>query len=468
MFYQILLLLIPFFTAPYISRVLGAYNIGIFSFSNSFANYFLLFGMLGVNNYGNRSIAAVRDDREELSKTFWEIFSLQFVLSLFISTIYLIYVLVFIKEHQNIYLIQYLYVLCAAFDINWACFGLENFKISTIRSSVIRILTTILIFVFIKNINDLSKYVLILSIGSLISAVAIWPYILSKIDFVFPSKEGFLKHLKPNLVLFWPVLAVSLYNIMDKIMLGLYSTKNEVAFYASAERIVQIPCTLVLAIDNVTMPRISKLFSRGDIEQADSIMDRVMLFALFATTAMAFGLAGIANHFAPWFYGESFKRVGLFVILLSPIILFKGCAGALRTQYLIPRKQDNIYIISLTTGALVNLAVNFLLIPKYFGVGAIIGTVLAEFAVCAVQVYFLRNKVPIKKYLKHSFTFICIGSIMFGIIMNIDFGASYAKNVFLKILIGAIIYLLLAVPYLSKTEDGKSLLKFVKITRRQQ
>lgn len=411
--YQLLVIILPLITAPYISRVLGANNIGVYSYTQAFANYFYLFVMLGVINYGNRTIAAIRDDQKVLDRTFWEIYSFQLLIGLFITTLYAIYCISYVKENRLIYCMQFFYVASGIFDVNWLCFGLEKFKLTAIRSVIVRIGMVIAIFLFVKDQSDLSVYTGILSIGSLLAVLAIWPFVLANINFQKPSFYGIVRHVKPNLILFLPVVAVSLYNIMDKLMLGSLSTEEEVGFYTYAERITQIPNTLILALNAVVMPRMANLYAKNDSVTTRNMMDKVMLFAMFMSALMAFGLAGVAPIFAPWFYGEEFARCGLFIMMLCPIIIFKGWAGVLRTQYIIPKSKDRVFITSLTMGAVVNLVINYFLIPKYSGVGAVIGTLLAELAVCLIQFTMIYKEIPLKVYLRDGLVFCGFGVVMY-------------------------------------------------------
>ncbi len=449
--YQMLVIILPLITAPYLTRVLGSHNVGVYSYTQAFANYFYLFAMLGINNYGNRTIAAVREERNTLNKTFWEIYSFQFILGILITVIYLIYCFYFAEEDQIIYCMQFFYVASGAFDINWLCFGLEKFKLTTIRSTIVRIGMAVAIFLFVKDMSDLAIYAAILSIGNLIAAFAVWPFVIKQIDFKRPTLKGVMKHVKPNLILFWPVIAVSLYNIMDKLMLGVFSTKEEVAFYTYAERITQIPNTLILALDSVIMPRMSNLYAKKNDEIAAKLMDNVMMFAMMMAAAMAFGLAGVAPIFAPWFYGDAFTRCGLFIVMLCPVIVFKGWAGALRTQFIIPKKKDNVYIISLTSGAAVNFILNYFLIPIYAGVGAIIGTIAAEFAVCFIQFLMTRKDIDIKNYLMNGLVFCAIGGIMYFFVHALQHISSSAViTMGIQIIVGALIYILLSFVFMVK------------------
>lgn len=457
--YQIFNILLPLITAPYVTRILGAGRLGVYSKSQALANYFLLFAMLGVNNYGNRAIARVRDNRAETSRVFWEIYSFQVLTAVISSAVYWIYCLRINSNNRMIYMMQSFYVMSALLDVNWCCFGLEQFKITTIRSMIVKIITTVAVFVFIRSKDDLWLYTLIISSSFVLSSIVIWPFIRKHIGFVKPTWSGIKSHIKPNLVLFWPVIAVSLYNIMDKLMLGWFSEDEEVAFYTYAERIVTIPTTLILALDNVIMPRMSNMYATK--EKNESIryyMDNVMLFAMFMAGALGFGLAGVSDVFAPWFYGDSFTRCGYFILILSPVIIFKAWAGALRTQFIIPTGRDKIYVVSLTSGAIVNLVMNAFLIPLMNGVGAIIGTLAAEFAVCFIQFFWCRKEIDIKNYLINGFSFCVIGSIMLFVIEFLSNVSSYSLIVLIvQLIVGAIVYVTLGGVYMIKIRKSPAL-----------
>lgn len=461
--YQILAIILPLITAPYVARVLGAASIGIYSKSQAMANYFFLFAMLGVNNYGNRAIARVRDNQNEVSITFWEIYSFQIITAVIFSIIYLIYCMSIVQENRLIYTLQIFYVISGIIDVNWCCFGLEKFKLTTIRSMIVRIFTALAIFILIKNSDDLPLYTLIMSISFVFSGLAIWPFILRRIKFIKPTWKGIKQHIKPNLVLFGPVIAISFYNIMDKLMLGWFSSDEEVAFYTYAERIVTIPTTLILALDNVIMPRMSNLYAKeGSNDKIRYLMDNVMLFAMFMAAAMGFGLAGISNVFAPWFYGKAFVRCGYFILLLSPVIVIKAWAAALRTQFIIPTGRDKVYVISLTSGAFVNLILNASLIPRISGVGAIIGTIAAEFTVCFIQFFWCRKDIDIKQYIINGLSFCFIGTLMFLVLKAIsDISGNALLTMIIQILIGGIIYVFLGCVYMIKIQRNPVLVNEV-------
>lgn len=449
--YQVLVLIIPLITAPYVSRVLGATNLGIYSYTQAFANYFVLFAMLGVANYGNRSIAQVREDSKRLSKTFWEIYSFQIFVTIIISILYLIYCFVAVSQNRIIYLLQFLYVVSAGFDINWFFFGIEKFKLTVTRNTIIKIINAVLIFALVKERSDLAVYTLIMSLGTLVSVVILFPFLMKYVSFEKIEIKNVLKHIKPNLVLFIPVIAISLYNIMDKLMLGYLSTSDEVAFYSNAEKIAQLPNSIIMAVGNVLMPRMSNLIATGDKEKSSKLFDKSMTFMIVSSVLLAFGMASVSKVFAPWFYGQEFARCGVFILWLCPTIVFKSIAGSIRTQLIIPMERDKVYILSVSVGAVVNLLANYFFISLYQGLGAVLGTVLAETAVCLIQIVMTADVVKYRKYVKYTIVSCIFGSIMFIILQAITI-KSALLNILVSMLIGALIYSVLCGVYFIKIE----------------
>lgn len=450
--FQILDLILPLITAPYVARVLGAAPLGIYAKTQAIASYFYMFGMLGVKNYGNRAIAKSRDDPNTLNKTFWEIYIFQISTAFLFTIVYMLFCIIYIHEYRKAYILQVLYVVSGMVDINWFYFGLEKFKVVTIKNAIIRIVSAACIFVFIRDASDTLNYIVIIAAGHLFSSISLWPFVLNHVNFVWPTWQGVKSHIKPNLFLFWPIIAISLYNIMDKIMLGYFSTNEEVAYYSNSEKIVNIPTTLIVALDNVIMPRMSNLYTIDiNSNKIKILTDSVMMFTMFMSSAMVFGVAGLSSVFAPWFYGSAFERCGYFIFLLSPVIIFKGWAGALRTQFIIPSNRDNIYVISLTAGAIVNLLINFVLIPRMNGVGAIIGTIVAEFTVCCIQFFWCRLDIDIKNYLFDGFSFCLIGTVMYFLVKALShIGNSAPVTMAIQIVCGGLLYVLMGCFYMIK------------------
>ena len=417
--YQLLLIVLPLITTPYISRVLGADRIGVYTYTYTIANYFMLAAMLGVKNYGNRSIAAVRDDPARLGQVFWEIYGLQFLCSALALGAYLVFIFTFEAEHQLIFLIQGIYVFSGMMDISWLFFGLEKFKLTVLRNVAVKLLSLACIFLLVRSADDLWIYTLIMALGLFLSQSYLWRYVRRFVPRHRPGLKAMLSHLGPELVLFIPVIAVSLYKMMDKIMLGQMSDFAQVGFYESAEKIINIPMGVITALGTVMLPRMANLAAKSQTAESRRYIRNSMLFAMFMAGGMTFGIAGVAEDFVPLFLGDEFLPSIRLLQVLTPTILFIAWANVIRTQYLIPNHRDRSYIISVLLGAVVNLTINALLIPRMAAMGAVIGTVCAEAAVCICQTVMVRKDLEIRRYLADTLPFLALGLAMYGLLQVI-------------------------------------------------
>lgn len=437
--FQVINMVVPLFTMPYITRVIGANGIGMYSYAMSVASYFSLFILLGLNNYGSRTIAAVRNDKKILSCTFIEIYIFQLFCGFLVLLCYFVYLLLFCKN-VSLALVFIIHILSVVLDITWFFNGLEQFRLLAVRNTVIKILTMGLIFIFIKDEGDLLKYCMILTGGTLFASVYFWVYVKGIIEWVRPSVKGIVQHIKPNLTLFITVLVISLYKILDKIMLGLMSSYDQVGFFEITEKVTNIPMSFISAFGLVMLPHISNKLSLNNTNSERTTYLSI-LFVMFMSTSMPFGIMAVSREFVPFFFGQGYNEcIKLFLIIL-PSCLFLGFANVLRTQYLIPLKMDSIYIKSTSLGALVNVVLNVMLIPFYGAVGASVSTLAAEIAVCAYQAFKLRLLLPITKYVRDSIPFVLSGVCMFLIVYWCPAMFDNAlSTIIIKICIGVLFY----------------------------
>lgn len=446
--YQILLILLPLITTPYISRILGADGIGTYSYTYTIANYFMLLAMLGVKNYGNRSIAAVREDRLRLSSTFWQIYGLQFWCALAALVLYFGYVLLFEREYTLIALVQGIYVLSGLLDISWFFFGMEEFKITVLRNIAIRLINLVCIFLLVRTREDLWKYTLIMTLGALVSQGYLWFYLRRFVDWCRPKVREMAWHMRAELLLFIPVIAVSLYKMMDKVMLGQMSAITQVGYYESVEKIINIPLGVITALGTVMLPRMSNLVAKGKRKESRQYIYYSMLFAVFLASAMCFGMIGIARDLVPIFLGDAYLPCIPLLQAMAPTVLFIAWANVIRTQYLIPNKMDWSYIVSVMIGAGVNLVINGLLIPRLDAMGAVIGTICAEGSVCLCQTIMVRKQLEIKRYVRDTFPLFLVGFAMLILIEIISQLTDNPAVLLLEIAAGGIFYVLAAALYL--------------------
>lgn len=453
--YQILAIIVPLITSPYLARTLGAKNIGIASWTNSIAFYFGIFIMLGVENYGNREIAYVRNSRDERSKKFWSIYSCQIINFIIMLAIYFIYVNFMVKEYKIIFIILVMYLVTRGLDIAWFYYGMEEFKITVVRNSVVKIITLISIFILVRNPGDLWKYVAINTIGTLIGQLTLWPNLRKHIDFYRPKKEEIIKNVKPLLILFIPVLAISVFTYMDKYMIGKLSNVVQNGYYENSDKIISVPKAFITTIGAVMLPRTAHLLSSDRIEESKHYIELSMMYTVIIGSALAFGMAAVADIFSIVFWGESFSACGALIQGLSPAVLFSVVGSVIRSQFLIPNARDKEYTISLIAGAVVNFLINLLMIPHFGALGAVIGTLCSEILLMSIQLFYVRKELPLKKYLLDCYVFVCIGVIMFLLIYFVKKQLDNSiLSLFTLIFLGGVVYFILTCVYLrySKSE----------------
>ncbi len=390
-------------------------------------------------------VAYVRDDRNKLSKEFWNIYCFQFLMAIVVTAVYLLYCLLFASNRQiSLYLI--LFVLSVGVDITWFFWGMEEFRITVTRSFLIKILSTAAIFLFVKDENDVGVYTLILCIGFFGGQICVWPRLFRYVSYVRPEKKEVIRHIRPNLVLFLPAIAVSLYKIMDKIMLGFMSAKAEVGFYESSEKIIKIPMAIIESLGAVMQPRMSNLISNNaDRKYLNEVLKKSVLTAIFFSTLLGFGIMSISHDFVPIFYGEGFEKCSVLFMILLPSCMFLSFTNVLKSQFLLPRKKDREYIIALFTGAAVNLTVNSILIPSQASIGAAVGTLCAEISVCLVIAWIVRKDIHMGTFFRITVPFVAAGAGMClaGVFIRISIWGPIPDLIIKTALCGTIYFVLL-------------------------
>lgn len=442
--YQALVIILPLITAPYVSRVLGAEGIGEYSYTQSVAYYFILMAMLGISQQGNRAIAEVGEDIEKRSSKFWSIYSIQMFTHIIAITIYVFY-LILGTDKSIIPWIQLIYLCSSLFDISWLFFGMEQFKITVLRNTIIKISTAILIFILVKSRDDLWLYTLILVSGTLLSQIYLWFYLKKYIIFTKPDWSSIKQQIKPILILFIPVLAYSIYKVMDKIMLGSMASYEQVGFYENAFKINNIPISLITAIGTVMLPRMTAMASKGQKDESCKFIKKTFSIINVLASALVFGIAGISNNFVNVYYGAEFNACSSLMVWLNWTVFFVAWANIMRTQYLIPNKRDNVYVVSTVLGAVVNLLINFILIGSLQALGASIGTFFAEFTVMIVQLIAIRKELPVMRYISDSIPYFINGAVMMFLVRGIGkIMGMGIMELMVQIIIGGAFYIVVA------------------------
>ncbi len=410
--YQLLVAAAPLVTTPYLSRVIGSAGNGVFTYTQSITNYFVLVAVLGMTNYGVRTIAECGDDRARRSKTFWDLWLMNVLVGVGVLVAYVCYALGPGRTYLNLWALWGMWVLASVLDVTWLLWGVQEFRIPTIRNFCTRLASIALIFVLVRSANDVWGYVLAIAGAYLANALLVWPVVRRYVDWARPSWEGIRSHFLPNLTLFVPVVATSLYTIMDKVMLGSMAGMEQTGLYDYAEKVSKMPLSVITALGAVVLPKMTTVIAEGRLEEGKRLVGTTMWFMLACALALSFGIAAVAPEFCPVFLGPEFGACTPLLRLLCAIVPLICATNVMGVQYLLPTKRDSLFTASVACGAAVNIAINVVAIPMSGALGASIATVAAELSVLAFQAWVLRRELPLVRYLRGMLPFVAIGTIM--------------------------------------------------------
>lgn len=440
--YQLLTIILPLITVPYVSNILGAEGIGDYAFTFANTQYFVLFGMIGITLYGNRQIAYVRDDKEKLKNNFYSIYSLQLITTLISLVMFLVFSIVLNKGmYRILYLAQGLNILAAIFDISWLFMGLEEFKKTVIRNTIVKLASLASIFLFVKTNDDLYIYVIILGASSLIGNLTLWMYIPKMIGLKNIKVNNLKIHLRASFALFIPQIAIQVYVLLDRTILGILTDNIQVGYYENSQKLIKIALTIATAVGTVMMPKISNTVAKGDMEKVKFYIKNSFFFVSGISIPLTFGLMAVAPKLTTWFFTDKFKGIETLIIITSVIIIIISWSNVIGTQLLVPLNKTKEFTISVTAGAIVNLILNLVIIKKFGAVGACISTVVAEGIVTATQFYYVRKFLNISELIKPILSFIPPAVLMYIGVVGI--GNYMKSNIFTTIIqgsIGVVIY----------------------------
>lgn len=444
--YQILTIIIPIITAPYLARVLGLSGTGVTSYTLSIVSYFIIFSSIGVSSYGQREIAMNRDDKNKCSKLFWELFLLKLFTSI-LSIVGYIFVIVLSTKYNIIYLILSLNILASIFDISWFFQGFEEYKFISIRNIIIKSLFTICIFIFVKSKNDLNLYILLNGLSLLISSLSLWIKLPKMINKVNLKEIKIFSHLKNSLIYFLPQVATQIYTMLDKTMLGVI-TKGEIenGYYEQAYKIITMSLTVITSLNTVMSPRMSYLYKEKKHDEIKEKLFKSLQFTFFLGVPMMFGIACTSYGFVDWFFGSGYEKVKLLLVIFSPIVIIIALSGCLGGQYLTPCGKRLQSAGALWVGAIVNFILNLILIPKFQSIGAAISSVIAELIITILYFILSKKYIDVKRILKTVYKYflasIFMAMVVFVLFTNLKI---CIISTIVEIVVGLIVYVLMLI-----------------------
>lgn len=440
--YKTISILVPLVLAPYLSKTIGAEGIGTYAYYFAIAHYFYLFGKMGLNNYGAREIAMASE--KEKNYIFSAIFYQQLFASAIVFFVYLLFCIISLDGNNYIPLIFGLYVIGCLFDIDWLYTGSEKFDVIAKKNIIVKAISVILVFIYVKNSNDLWKYVLIMSIGMLFGYITLWIGIRKEITFVKVKFNDIIKHFKPNIILLFPVLSANIYRSVDKIMVGKMYSMSELGYYENAEKVIYAINSFITAFTTLMMPRCSILLAKNNFKKCFEKILNTVVFLFFIIILMGSTCSAISENIVLVVFGKDFSRSIYIMQLLTLTLPFMLWSEIIRSMWIIPNKKDNVFLTALGIGATLNFILNLLTIPKYGAIGACIATIIAECSVPIIQFIFLKNELNYKLLLKNALIFIFTG------ISNVIFLSFIKKyfevnlvNLLLLLFIGTLSYIVI-------------------------
>ena len=413
--YQLLVIVLPIITTPYVTRIFSSKDLGTYGYFNSIVTYFILLATLGVANYGTKEISGHRKD---IRKNFWGIYTLQLIATILSLVLYTSLCLFFPGMQNMVAYILGLSLISKGMDISWLFQGLEDFRRITARNTTVKVLGVISIFLFVKTPGE------------------------PQFDLSYAKK-----HLKPVILLFLPQVAISLYVTLDRTMLGALSSTNDVGIYDQALKIINILLTLVTSLGSVMLPRVSGLLSSGDHKAVNKMHELSFLIYNLVIFPIIAGLLIVNKDFVSFFLGKDFQEAYLAIAIMVFRMFFIGWTNIMGIQILIPHNKHREFMLSTTIPAVVSVGLNLLLIPPFGFVGASIVSVLTEALVWVIQLNFSRRFIKDVSILPAMSKIILASVVMYLGLFVFKMFVQFKPmlNVAVDGLVGAIIYIVLII-----------------------
>lgn len=385
----------PLITFPYVSRILLAEGTGKVSFATSIISYFAMFAQLGIPTYGIRACAQVRNDKKKLSKTAQEIFIINIIMSI------LAYIVFFIalcnvprlKDEKTLLIIVSATIFFNAIGMEWLYKALEQYTYITIRSVIFKFIALIAMFLLIHQQSDYIIYGAISIFASSASNIFNFFNVHKYISLRPVGEYNFKQHLKAVSVFFALSCAATIYVNLDTVMLGFVKTNVDVGYYNAAVKIKTILVSIVTSLGTVLLPRASYYVEHGLKEDFYRITKKAINFVFLVATPLMLYFMFFAKEGIFFLSGNTYGGAIVPMQIIMPTLFFIGLTNIMGMQILVPLGKENIVLYSEIVGAVVDLAINYILIPKYASAGAAIGTLVAEIAVWIVQYIYLRKQI---------------------------------------------------------------------------
>ena len=462
-FRNLMTLIFPLITFPYSSRILLPEGIGKVAFARSFVEYFITIATLGIATYGIRETARVRDNREQLSKVSREILTVNMVSTAIAYMLLFIAMLSIPKlaEYRSLLIIISAKILFTALGLEWLYGGIEDYSYITVRALIFQILSVVLLFAFVHKPEDYLIYASIAVISNVGSNVCNWIHSKKYIDLFVRTKLEIKKHLKPIFTLFAMAEVSKIYLVLDVTMLGFLCGDWDVGIYTSATKINRLVVHLITAIGFVVIPRLAYYIKKNDKTKFQELVYKNFDMFFLLSIPSAIGLCLVGNAAILAFSGEKFMAAVPVMRIMNPIIVITGIGSVVGTQTFIPMGKEKLVLYALLIGSICNIALNFILIPRYQAWGAAVATLISQCVLSGTELFWCRKIVDLKKVAQYFLLYLCNSLVMsVGVFVCIKLIPGLWANTIVAVCVGIAIYGMLLI-----VEKNRFVMDFVKIIR---
>lgn len=386
----------PLISFSYASRILGPEAYGKVQFVLVFAQYFVLVAAMGIPIFGVREIAKLRHDKNLLTNKVSELLIINIISSVFLMVVYIIIILSFgwFQEDFQLYLLGGLIVLTGFSTLDWFYNGVEQFHFLSIRSIVIKSISLIALFLFVKTKDDFILYFIVVLFSIL--ANNFWNLIKLRGHLTFRlANLNFRSHLPVLLTLLGTTLSISIYTVVDTLLLGFLADNTSVGYYSAAVKINKIAIPIVIVLGTVLIPRITQCLANKDTQQLNSLINKSFSFICLIGIPIAFGLFLFAQEFIISISGIDFSSATLTMKITAPLALLIGLGHLFGFQLLIPANLERKYLVATICGMAISIILNILLITSLKDKGTAIATISGEFVVSLISYYYVYSKMKI-------------------------------------------------------------------------
>ena len=385
----------PLITFPYVSRILQASGLGKVGVATSIIVYFSMIAMMGIPTYGIKACAKIRDDSYKLTKTVYELLILNTIFLAFALTLLLLSVIFFDKLYidKELYIILAFSMLFNVLGIEWLYKALEQYSYITIRSIFFKIASLILLFIFVKESNDILPYAMLTVLASVGAGILNF-YNLRKIITLYKitfKQLEITKHIKPSFTFFLLTISITIYVNLDSVMLGFMTNDANVGYYSAAVKIKQILVSLVTSLGAVMLPRLAFYYEQKRFDEFKALVKDALDFILIVSLPLTIYFTLYAKDAILLLSGESFLASVEPMQIIMPTVFFIALSNLMGWQILVPMDREKQIVFSTIIGAVIGGIINFFAIPHLGVNGAAIANLCAECAVVIVQVVLLRK-----------------------------------------------------------------------------